>query len=50
MSTQVAAVPIAPPPALPPGRAQRPIQDPLLAYLASLSPRSRVTVQEGLEP
>ncbi|MDP9381230.1 MAG: tyrosine-type recombinase/integrase [Chloroflexota bacterium] len=35
-------------PALPPRRAQRPIEDPLLAYLGSLSPRSRVTVQERL--
>ncbi len=48
MSTQVVAVSVAPPPALPPGRAQRPIEDPLLAYLGSLSPRSRVTVQERL--
>jgi site-specific recombinase XerD len=35
-------------PALPPRRAQRPIEDPLLAYLGSLSPRSRLTVQERL--
>ncbi len=35
-------------PVLPPRRAQRPIEDPLLAYLGSLSPRSRVTVQERL--
>jgi len=32
----------------PPRHLQRPIEDPLLAYLGSLSPRSRVTVQERL--
>ncbi len=36
------------PPSLPPRPVQRPIEDPLLAYLGSLSPRSRVTVQERL--
>jgi integrase len=36
------------PPALPPESLQRPIEDPLLAYLGSLSPASRVTVQERL--
>ncbi len=35
-------------PALPLGRAQRLVEDPLLAYLGSLSPRSRLTVQERL--
>ncbi len=39
-------VAVAPP--LPPRCTQRPINDPLLAYLGSLSPRSRVTVQERL--
>ena len=32
----------------PPRHLQRPIEDPLLAYLGSLSPRSRVTVEERL--
>ncbi len=41
------AVVVALPP-LPCQRAQPPIEDPLLAYLGSLSPRSRVTVQERL--
>ncbi len=36
------------PPVLPPEPAQQPIEDPLLAYLGSLSPRSRVTVEERL--
>ncbi len=35
-------------PALPEKRAQRPIEDPLVAYVGSLSPRSRVTVTERL--
>lgn len=35
-------------PMLPPRRAQRPIEHPLLAYLGSLSPRSHLTVQERL--
>ncbi len=35
-------------PALPLRRAQRLVEDPLLAYLGSLSPRSRLTVQERL--
>jgi len=42
------SVPSIPPPTLPPWREQRPIEDPLLAYLGSLSPRSRVTVRERL--
>ncbi len=46
-SVQVVAA-IAPSLTLPPGRAQQPIKDPLLVYLGSLSPRSRVTVQERL--
>ncbi len=37
-----------PPPGLPPRCPQHPIENPLLAYLGSLSPRSRVTVQERL--
>ncbi len=36
------------PPQLPPRHEQQPIEDPLLAYLGSLSPRSRLTVQERL--
>lgn len=36
------------PPALPLRHTQQPIEDPLLAYLGSLSPRSRVTVGERL--
>ncbi len=44
----VVPAPTISPPALPPRHAQRPIEDPLLAYLGSLSPRSRVTVQERL--
>ncbi len=37
------------PPALPEESRQRPLEDPLLAYLGSLSPRSRVTVAERLK-
>lgn len=45
----LAPVPAIPRPALPPPRrAQRPIEEPLLAYLGSLAPRSRLTVQERL--
>ncbi|MDP9383048.1 MAG: tyrosine-type recombinase/integrase [Chloroflexota bacterium] len=36
-------------PALPDRRTQRPLEDPLLTYLGSLSPRSRVTVTERLK-
>ncbi len=36
------------PPALSPQSLQRPIQDPLLAYLGSVAPKSRATVQERL--
>jgi len=42
------SVPSISPPTLPPWREQRPIEDPLLAYLGSLAPRSRLTVQERL--
>ncbi len=41
----VPAPPLAPP-AVPPRRAQRPVGDPLLAYLGSLSGRIRTAVQE----
>ncbi len=49
ISSAIIAVPATTaPPVLPLHRAQRPIEDPLLVYLGSLSPRSRVTVEERL--
>ncbi len=47
-TTATLALSGAAPPPLPTPRTQRPIEDPLLAYLGSLSPRSRITVQERL--
>ncbi len=41
-------VPVISGPALPERPAQCPTEDPVLAYLGSLSPRSRITVQERL--
>ncbi len=48
ISSAIIPVPATTAPVLPLHRIQRPIEDPLLAYLGSLSPRSRVTVQERL--
>ncbi len=36
------------PPQLPPKQLQRPIEDSLLSYLGSFSPRSRLTAQKRL--
>ncbi len=49
MSSLAATIPDSEVPVLQPRPVQRPLEDPLLAYLGSLSPRSRVTVAERLK-